>query len=354
MIYYSMSEEKFISIFPYNGNQYLHNIAFDSQKNKGIERSIFLTLKKYLKQRNININTYDISTKKAPYKCVYFDLPYPWNFSAWKLVLTNRKKNILICNESSLIIPFNYWKILHIFFTKVYTWYDELVDNKKYFKILLPKSSAGIKTKLKKYRQKEFLVIINKNTLPFFPFQLLMSFGKELYSERIKSMEFFERSIPDNFFIYGRGWNKPKKHNLSEKIFGFKKYSNYKGEVDNKIELLSNFKFCLCFENLTDINGYITEKIFDCLKAKCVPIYWGATDITDYIPKNCFIDYRNFGSYKELLDFLTSLDETAYNRYIRNIQKLLSDKKFITLWFEEGFAEFFYKDILKIQTHDTR
>ncbi len=354
MISYNMLEEEFVSIFPYNGNQYLHNIAFDSQKNKGIERSIFLTLKKYLKQRNININTYDISTKKTPYKYIYFDLPYPWNFSAWKLIFTNRKKNILICNESSLIIPFNYWKIFHIFFSKVYTWYDELVDNKKYFKILLPKSSTGIKTKVKKFRQKKFLVLINKNTLPFLPFQLLRSFGRELYSERIKSMEFFEHSIQSNFVIYGRGWNKPKKYNLSEKIFGFKKYSNYKGEIDNKIELLSNFKYCLCFENLTDVNGYITEKIFDCLKAKCVPVYWGATDITDYIPKNCFIDYRDFGSYKELLDFLTSLDETAYNKYIRNIQQLLSDKKFIKFWFEEGFAEFFYKDILELLIHESR
>ena len=125
-----MQDEKFVSIFPYNGKQYLQNVAFDFEKNKGIEKLIFLTLRKYLKKRNININTYDISTKKAPYKYVYFDLPYPWNYSAWKLVLTNRKKNILICNEPSLIIPFNYWKIIHIFFTKVYTWYAELVGNK--------------------------------------------------------------------------------------------------------------------------------------------------------------------------------------------------------------------------------
>lgn len=341
-----MSEEKFVSVFPYNGDQYLHNIAFNAQKNKGIERTIFLTLKKYLEERNISINTYDVTTRKPPFKYVYFDLPYPWNFSAWKLIITNRKKNVLICNESSLIIPFNYWKILHIFFAKVFTWYDKLVDKKKYFKILLPKSSAGIETKPKEFSKKKFLVIINKNTLPFFPFQILNSFGRELYSDRIKSMEFFEHSIPDKFFIYGRGWNKPKKYNLSEKIFGFKKYLNYKGEVDNKIKLLSNFKYCLCFENLTDVNGYITEKIFDCLKAKCIPVYWGATDIEKYIPENCFIDYRRFENYQKLLDYLNSIDEKVYNTYVKNIEELLSNKKFIDTWFEDEFSNFFLKNIL--------
>lgn len=341
-----MNDIKLVRIFPYNGDQYLKNVAFDPKRNKGIEATIFFTLKKYLKRKNIEIVTYDVSTKQAPFKYVYFDMPYPWNFKVWKIILLNKSKNILICHESALIIPFNYWKILHIFFTKVYTWYDPLVDNKKYFKRLWPKSSSGIETEPKKFKEKEFLILVNKNTLPFFPFQLLKSFGRELYSERIKSMEFFEHAIPDNFFIYGRGWNKPKKYNLTEKIFGFKKYSNYKGEVDDKIKLLSNFKYCLCFENLTDVNGYITEKIFDCLKAKCVPVYWGASDIEKYIPKNCFIDFRDFKDYQKLLDYLNSISEDEYNGYIKNIENLLLDEKFKEIWFEDSFAKFFLENIL--------
>ncbi len=343
----NISTEKFVSVFPYNGNAYLQNVAFDSQKNKGIEASIFVTLKNFLKERNISINTYDVVTKKAPFKYVYFDIPYPWNFGAWKIIISNKKKNILLCNESSLIIPFNYWKIFHFFFAKIYTWYNPLVDNKKYFKIKLPKSSTGIKTRPKKFKEKNFLVVINKNTLPFYPFKLLNFFGRELYSERIMAIEFFERTIPDKFCLYGRGWNKSKKYNLNELVFGPKIYSTYRGEIGNKIKLLSNFKYCICFENLTDVNGYVTEKIFDCLKAKCVPIYWGASDITKYIPKNCFIDFRDFGDYKKLLKYLTYLDENAYNNYIENIQKLLSNKKFTDMWFENGFAKFFLEDILE-------
>lgn len=348
-----MQEEKFISIFPYNGKAYLQNIAFDPKLNKGVEASIFAALRRYLKNKNININTYDIDTKSPPFVYVYFDMPYPWNFNAWKKIILNKDKNILICNESSLIIPFNYWKIFHLFFTKIYTWLDELVDNEKYFKIFLPKSSVGIHTKTKNFKEKKFLVFINKNISSFLPFQMI-SFGKELYSERIKSIEFFERNIPDKFFLYGRGWNKPKKYNLIERLFGFKIYSTYKGEVDDKIKLLSNFKYSLCFENLTDINGYITEKIFDCFKAKCVPIYLGASDIEKYIPKNCFIDFRDFRDYSELLSFLNSIDESMYNKYIKNIEKLLSNRKFMNTWFEEGFARFFLEDILDLKKHEKK
>lgn len=342
-------EQKLVSIFPYNGDQYLRNIAFDIKKNKGIEATIFSTLKKYLKRKNIEIITYDVSTKQSPFKYVYFDMPYPWNFKAWRVIVRNRKKNILICNESALIIPFNYWKILHLFFAKVYTWYEPLIDKKKYRKILHPKSSFGIDKKPKNFKDKNFLILINANKLPFFPFKFLSSFGRELYSERIKAIEYFEKAIPDKFFLYGKGWNKPKKYNLTEKIFGFKKYSTYKGEIDDKLELLSNFKYTICFENLTEVNDYITEKISDCFKAKCVPIYWGASNIKKYIPKNCFIDYRDFENYEELLKYLNSISEDIYNEYIENIQKLLKDQKFLDTWFEEGFAKFFLEDILEIQ-----
>ena len=43
---------------------------------------------------------------------------------------------------------------------------------------------------------------------------------------------------------------------------------------DNKIAYLQQFKFNLCPENSNN-RGYVTEKIFEAIKAGCVPIYWG-------------------------------------------------------------------------------
>jgi len=348
--------KEFISIFPGNYKLYLRNSIFDPQKILDYWNRIFIHLKKYLKNKNIGINTYDIPIRKTPYRYVYFDLPYLWeprNFAVWRSIFLSRQEKILLCFEPPTVIPYNYMKIFHLFFTKIYTWNDDLIDSKKYFKIRLPKHTIGINTRAKKFKDKRFLILINANKSAFYPFKLISPFGRELYSERIKAIEFFEQNIPEKFFLYGKGWNKKKKYNLSEIVFGYKKYLTYKGEVeaDDKIELLSNFKYCICYENLTNIKGYITEKIFDCFKAKCIPIYWGADNIEKYFPKNCFIDFRDFNfDYEKLLKFLNSIDEAEYNQYIKNIEKLLADKKFIDLWFEEGFAKFFLKDVLEVKS----
>ena len=136
-----------------------------------------------------------------------------------------------------------------------------------------------------------------------------------------------------------------RRHVLRSKILGAKKYKVYKGEVNDKIKLLSSYKYCLCFENLTNIKGYLTEKIFDCFKARCVPIYWGTTNIERYIPRDCYIDYREFGDYQKLFDFLGNIDEIRYNEYIANIDKLLNNQHFLIYWFEDGWIRFFSKTI---------
>ncbi|MCL1721757.1 glycosyltransferase family 10, partial [Vibrio parahaemolyticus] len=56
----------------------------------------------------------------------------------------------------------------------------------------------------------------------------------------------------------------------------FYRYKSYKGSVESKTHTLKNYKFCICFENAQMIEGYITEKIFDCFFSATVPIYWGA------------------------------------------------------------------------------
>lgn len=344
-------EEKFVSFFHNNVKTSLGNSMFDIQKKNNTEVTIYAKLKTILAEKNIYLNTYDIRTEKPSFKNVHFDLPYPTpsNLSVWKKIFLNKKKNILLCYEPPIVNPFDYMKIFHPFFTRVYTWNDDLIDNRRYFKARLPRHSLGISTKTKKFKDKKFLALVNRNLSAFYPFKFLSSFGRELYSERIKAIEFFETTIPEKFFLYGKGWNKPKKYNLKERILGFKKYATYKGEVDDKIDLLSNFKYCVCFENLTDVNGYMSEKIFDCFKAKCIPIYWGASNIESYIPKDCFIDFRDFKDFKALLDYLDSIDEVKYNNYIENIEKLLTNKKFIDTWFENGFIRFFLEDVLDIK-----
>lgn len=82
-----------------------------------------------------------------------------------------------------------------------------------------------------------------------------------------------------------------------------------------KLNLLSKYKFNLCFENAYHEIwswDYITEKITDCFKAKCVPVYYGCYNIQDRIPKELYIDYRDFHSHDNLVEYMKSITEEQY------------------------------------------
>lgn len=66
-------------------------------------------------------------------------------------------------------------------------------------------------------------------------------------------------------------------HNLSKiaRVDNYGKYGNYlEPGSTQKYDLLSQYKFNLCFENSIS-EGYVTEKLFQALVAGTMPIYWG-------------------------------------------------------------------------------
>lgn len=173
-----------------------------------------------------------------------------------------------------------------------------------------------------------------------------------LYNERIKTIRWFEKNQPNNFDLYGRGWSMPaashsKMSNASKKLVGIIGsflgvvfFPSYLGEIKEKSQILNQYKFCFCYENASIYDGYITEKIFDCFLAGCIPIYWGAPDIQDYIPPNCYIDRRNYKNHQQLFEYLSSLTDTQLKEYQRNIYNFLKSEKTIPFT-----AEYFAKTI---------
>ncbi len=333
---YKIESEK-----PFNSNIFFKNRMFEIDSGP----NIFLGFRDHIKRKGVLINTIDIKSNLAVHKYVYCDVPYPWQYRLWfKIIQTAKAKNVLFCFESPVVNPFNYIKCIHKLFNRVYTWNDRLVNNKKYFKFYLPRVNPRGGVKPKNFRSKKFLVLINSNKAVPLIFKLLSPFKSDLYIERVKAIEFFEKTIPDKFDLYGRGWNKARKFSIKDNLFGFKRFKSYKGEIKNKLGLLSNYKFCICYAN-TSADGYIGSGIFDCFKAGCVPIYWGAPNIEKYIPKDCFIDFRDFKNYGGLLDFLNSIDEEKYNGYIKNAKKFLASKETMETWFEKGFEKVFLESI---------
>ena len=74
-----------------------------------------------------------------------------------------------------------------------------------------------------------------------------------------------------------------------------------------KIEHNNNYKFAITFEN-KDYPGYVTEKIVDAYKSKCIPIYWGHHDVIKDFNPSTFINANNFASLDELVEYIIKVD----------------------------------------------
>lgn len=190
---------------------------------------------------------------------------------------------------------------LHKYFGKVFTWDDDLVDGKHFFKFHYPVLKPRIDS-IVSFEKKKFCTLIAS--------RLSSKYPKQLYSEREKIIRFFEDK-PGEFDLYGRNWEK-------------RKFKNYKGAIGDKIAVLKEYKYCICYENTRDIKGYITEKIFDCFEAGVIPIYLGASNVEHYIPPTCFIDRRLFKTDADLYKFLKTITPEQYAAYLAAAEKFLN------------------------------
>jgi len=195
------------------------------------------------------------------------------------------------------------------------------------------------------WSERKFLTMINANARIQFlrrwyvhfwnairPFPSLVD--RELYVDRLEAIKFFAERGAD-FDLYGRGWDRPVRYTRQYDA-AIQKTS--RGEIADKLAALRQYRFCLVFENCI-FDGWVTEKVIDAFVAGCIPVYWGAPDITDYVAENCFIDIRKFKNFSELNVFLNNIDEKAYNQYIKNIEAFFASEKCRRWWSKEKFAK---------------
>jgi hypothetical protein len=297
------------------------------------------------KLKGIEISTID-SEPLESYDLIFFiDFPTVNNEYFRKLIETKSDNLILIIYEPEIVMPDNYDHKNYRYFKKIYTWNDEIVDNEKIFKyyspIKIPKDFE--------FRQKEKLcTLIASNKFNYHPL--------ELYSKRNEAIRWFEKNHPEDFDLYGYGWDQKANDTLANVWWtpehekrrnarpDEKPYTSYKGTVHGKIETLKDYKFSICYENARDIPGYITEKIFDSFFAGCIPIYWGAPNIKDYIPPETFIDRKEFDSYSELYSYIKNMPENTYQTYLTEIKRYITGSE-IYPFGAENFADTIIKEI---------
>jgi hypothetical protein len=309
----------------------------------------FVYLKEYLISRGHTVSTIDLEDIDNFDSITFIDFPKHDNQFFQQIVDKNFKNLYLLIFESEVVRSDNWNEKNHLFFTKIFTWNDEWVDKEKYIKYYWPN----------KIPESVVFNISNKKKLcTMIAGHKFINHNLELYSERVKTIRWFEKNHPEDFDLYGIGWGEHRfKGELSvmnrlvillkviQKLERFK-YKSYRGPVDSKKETLGKYKFAICYENARDIPGYITEKIFDCFFAGCVPVYWGAPNVTSFIPEDTFINRTKFNNHEELYDYLKNMPDDEYVRYLNAIKNFVEGEK-IHPFSAECFADTIIREIIK-------
>lgn len=303
----------------------------------------YYLLKEKLKEKNIEINTFDYfnENNNDDYALLFFDFPRNMDYFSEK---HGKIKKFLFAYESPIKNPENLKKENFHYFDKIFTWDTRFVDNQKCF-------YSGYSRKIPKTLE---INHESKNKLlTAICGHKLQTHELELYSERIKAIRWFEKNRPEDFDLYGDGWDQ---HYFKDKLSRLNKlkflkkilkpsFPSYRGFVKDKKDVYKKYRFALCYEN-AEFPDYITEKIFDCFLGGIVPIYLGAPNIRNFIPQDTFVDKRKFNNYESLYANIKNMPEKQYADYLSAIKNFVEGEK-IYPFSAECFANILSREISK-------
>lgn len=142
--------------------------------------------------------------------------------------------------------------------------------------------------------------------------------NKSNYQARRQTAKYLIENHPEDFALYGRGWERLKNELSPQGVKNFQ--TVYKGYIASKSDAMRHTKFFLAYENAIH-SGYVSEKIIDGIETGAVPVYLGAPDVSGYIPQGCFINRADFESEEALYVYLKQMPDEVYHQY----QTCLSD-----------------------------
>ena len=344
-------------------SHFLRNEMFNphSPLNRDNCHAPYFFMREVFQSKGIEVHTADylISGEKRNKTNLYFTFGCLDNYE----ILAKRDDTLLsgfITIEAPIAQPSTYRALPKVskFFKRIYSYStgEALARfgcrNLHFRKFFIPEPYDRVFDDLWSRKDRKFLTMISTNRLP------RMNWN-ELYTERHRALEFFSQF--GEIDLYGKGWDRlPYKVGefwlpaTAQRLYRFVREhipfvprhpiegvlrKVYKGAVQSKYETMSQYTFALCYENMI-LKGWLNEKIFDAFYAGTIPIYWGASDVADYIPEDCFIDKRKYATYAELRSYLKSLNGNDIQRYKENARNFLASEKFRPFR-KESFAKMF-------------
>jgi hypothetical protein len=194
----------------------------------------------------------------------------------------------------------------------------------------------------------EAVVLMNGNKLSFIK--------GEMYSTRRVCIF----NLP-NLDLYGTGWDisfvrkllvfvaefrLASKNRIWPRLSNSRRWlkqpTNWKGAPESKIETLSRYKYTLVIENSMDA---LTEKLFDALFARCIPVYVGPAVDKFQIPDSLVVQVEpNMISIKKGIEIASAID---YEEWKARVNTWLLQDEVFNKWSAENAYDVIANEVFK-------
>jgi hypothetical protein len=253
----------------------------------------------------------------------------------------------LLINDPPMYYPESWQREHHARYDFVLTFDETLVDNKKYFYYPMAVDTEYFSVpeivSEDEWAGRRLATFVGHAVHKY---EDKANPGSTLH-RRYRTIAWYGRNHPGDFAFYGGTFLKRDyyfafrgvsvlRRVVPKRIFSLvAKYAQrhlisvFSGELHplEKFEVIKKYNFYYCYENTVGINGYVSEKLFDCFYSGVVPIYWGAPNIKALIPYECYIDGDRFETDKDLYTFIKGMSYDAYRGYLQQARAFLSSKE---------------------------
>jgi hypothetical protein len=313
----------------------------------------FAEVSKKGRESNIVFGTADVLPKEEADVLIYMAQPNSLNDVIAQKLRCPAQKTILMTWETALGARYTLNPKNHAAYDAIFTYVNSLVDNRRYF-FLPPRSyyRYRIMTGLP-FEQRRIACLVGTNWRVRYRSGLFtMSKGwkfsvrdwmdyvfcpGELISFRAEVGQLCATYGRGMFDIFGEGWDLlPETRGAS---LGIPKEST--------LTYIGKYLYYFAIENHTSDYSLISERVWDALWGDSVPVYLGNTRLDQFIPRECYIDARQFKGPKEMLEWLRQTSESTWAKYRRAGREFIHSDA-VEKFLPEDFAEAFVRRTLAI------